>query len=204
MRRFFSQALSKLNLKPEVCYYKTMNVSADADPEAIKKSYFKMAKKYHPDVNPTPEAQEKYQTISQAYDVLMNPEARKQYDLTLGITDPSWSLDKHFDAQFQNHERFLNELAKEEAKEKLRYEDMIRTNQSLKPKSKEELDRLDSYFQYKYLKNPDNVTIDRDAPMAFSWKMFKKHKVNQTQYQDVRIDNEGIRGAQQRHIKTLF
>lgn len=62
-------------------YYKVLGVEKNATPEAIKKTYRKLALKFHPDKNPgNKEAGEKFKKISEAYAVLSNPEKRKQYD----------------------------------------------------------------------------------------------------------------------------
>jgi molecular chaperone DnaJ len=61
--------------------YKTLGVSKKATDEEIKKAYRKLARKYHPDRNPDDkEAEEKFKEISAAYDVLGDPEKRKEYD----------------------------------------------------------------------------------------------------------------------------
>jgi molecular chaperone DnaJ len=61
--------------------YKTLGVSKKASEEEIKKAYRKLARKYHPDRNPgDAEAEEKFKEISAAYDVLGDPEKRKEYD----------------------------------------------------------------------------------------------------------------------------
>src|SRR5436190_1603357 len=63
-------------------YYKTLGVEKNADAEAIKKAYRKLARKYHPDVNPNDkEAHKKFQQINEANEVLSDPEKRKKYDL---------------------------------------------------------------------------------------------------------------------------
>lgn len=65
-------------------YYKTLGVSKDASQDEIKKAYRKLAVKYHPDKNPDDQAAEdKFKDIAEAYEVLKDPEKRKQYD-TLG------------------------------------------------------------------------------------------------------------------------
>jgi len=61
--------------------YKTLGVSKKATDEEIKKAYRKLARTYHPDRNPDDkEAEERFKEISAAYDVLGDPEKRKEYD----------------------------------------------------------------------------------------------------------------------------
>lgn len=65
-------------------YYKVLGVKKDASQEEIRKAYRKLAVKYHPDKNPDDKAaEEKFKEISEANEVLSDPEKRKQYD-TLG------------------------------------------------------------------------------------------------------------------------
>ncbi|MDR0683030.1 MAG: J domain-containing protein [Dysgonamonadaceae bacterium] len=62
-------------------YYKTLGLTKDASAEDIKKAYRKLARKYHPDLNPKNEsAQRKFQKINEANEVLSDPEKRKKYD----------------------------------------------------------------------------------------------------------------------------
>ena len=62
-------------------YYKTLGVDKKATAEEIKKAYRKLARQYHPDRNPgDKEAEARFKEISQAHDVLGDPEKRKQYD----------------------------------------------------------------------------------------------------------------------------
>ena len=61
-------------------YYKTLGVDKKASPEEIKKAYRKLARQYHPDTNKDAGAEARFKQISEAYDVLGDPEKRKRYD----------------------------------------------------------------------------------------------------------------------------
>jgi DnaJ-class molecular chaperone len=62
-------------------YYEVLGVPRSATAEDIKKAYRKLARKYHPDVNPGDDtAEEKFKDIGEAYEVLSDPEKRKRYD----------------------------------------------------------------------------------------------------------------------------
>ncbi|MCB0114068.1 MAG: J domain-containing protein, partial [Caldilineaceae bacterium] len=73
-------------------YYKVLGVSKSADESEIKKAYRKLARQYHPDVNPgDKQAEQRFKEISEAYAVLSDADKRKKYD--------------RFGAQWQQYER---------------------------------------------------------------------------------------------------
>lgn len=61
-------------------FYSTLNVSKNSSQDEIKKAYFKLAKQFHPDVNKSPEAKEKFATINEAYETLGDESKRRIYD----------------------------------------------------------------------------------------------------------------------------
>ncbi len=69
-------------------YYEVLGVSKTASADEIKRAYRQLAKKYHPDINKEPGAEEKFKEINEAYDVLGDETKRQNYD-TYGFNDPS-------------------------------------------------------------------------------------------------------------------
>ncbi|NES76853.1 MULTISPECIES: molecular chaperone DnaJ [Okeania] len=61
-------------------YYEILGVSRTADKEELKRAYRRLARKYHPDVNKEPGAEERFKEINRAYEVLSDPEIKARYD----------------------------------------------------------------------------------------------------------------------------
>jgi curved DNA-binding protein len=61
-------------------FYESLGVARTASQDEIQRAYRKLARTYHPDVNKAPEAEERFKEISEAYDVLSDPETRERYD----------------------------------------------------------------------------------------------------------------------------
>src|ERR1044071_1958433 len=67
-------------------YYRILGVDRSADDKTIKSAYRKLARKYHPDVAKGKDAGDRFREVTEAYEVLSDPEKRRRYD-TLG---PDW------------------------------------------------------------------------------------------------------------------
>ena len=86
-------------------YYKVLGIDKNAAPEAIKKAYRKLARKYHPDKNAgDPEAEKKFKQINEANEVLSDPEKRKKYDKY----GKDWEHAEAFEAQQRSRQGRAN------------------------------------------------------------------------------------------------
>ena len=61
-------------------HYDVLGVPRDASDADIKKAYRRLARELHPDVNPSPDAAERFKDVTHAYDVLSDPEQRRRFD----------------------------------------------------------------------------------------------------------------------------
>jgi curved DNA-binding protein len=61
-------------------FYESLGVPRTASPDEIQRAYRTLARTYHPDVNSDPQAEERFKEISEAYDVLSDPDKRRRYD----------------------------------------------------------------------------------------------------------------------------
>ena len=86
-------------------YYKILGVDKSASQDDVKKAYKKLARKYHPDLNPNdPDAHRKFQEINEANEVLSDPEKRKKYDQY----GENWKHADEFEAQQQQYRQYQN------------------------------------------------------------------------------------------------
>ncbi len=88
-------------------YYKILGVQENADEETIKKAYRTQAKKYHPDKNKEPGAEETFKKVSEAYDILGNQTKRNKYDLSRNFSGFAYN-DFSQRANHSYHDPFAN------------------------------------------------------------------------------------------------
>jgi len=87
-------------------YYKVLGIVKTATPKDIKFAYRKLARKYHPDLNPNDkDAKKNFQEINEANDVLSDPEKRKKYDQY----GENWQHAEEFEKAKQSQEQFSNQ-----------------------------------------------------------------------------------------------
>ncbi|CAN3373341.1 hypothetical protein DIURU_001284 [Diutina rugosa] len=75
-RHFHASASRLLDFDP----YKTLGIDKSADQKEVKKAYYQLVKKYHPDVNKEPDAEKKFHKIQESYELLSDKDKRAQYD----------------------------------------------------------------------------------------------------------------------------
>ena len=97
-------------------YFKVLGVERGADADTIKRAFRKLAREYHPDVNPGNAAAEaKFKEVSEAYEVLSDPEKRRRYEQfgqywnQAGGTGPGARVDVDF-GRYGNFDDFINDL----------------------------------------------------------------------------------------------
>ncbi|KAK9752860.1 DnaJ domain [Popillia japonica] len=99
-RRIFTGTI--LNQRRD--YYEILGVNKNASSAQIKRAYYQLAKKYHPDVNKNdPTAAKKFQSISEAYEVLCDANKRKQYDTWESTSE---QMGGRTDTRSRSHEGF--------------------------------------------------------------------------------------------------
>ena len=89
-------------------YYNILNINKDASYDDIKKAYYKLALKYHPDKNKDDNAEEKFKEISEAYEILSDENKKLSYDNNNLNINTFSNANDIFNKVFQNHNFNIN------------------------------------------------------------------------------------------------
>lgn len=107
-------------------YYALLGVSQSANFQEIKKSYRKLAKKYHPDRNKSPLAEETIKKINEAFEILSDRRKRKQYDLEASnIYDANDSFEEKEENLSEQIPRNSHSFKKPESKSNLGHDNLL-------------------------------------------------------------------------------
>lgn len=96
-------------------YYSILGLDRNASEQDIKNAFRNLSKKYHPDVNKSPDAETKFKEVNEAYQVLSDPEKKQQYDM-FGTADGNGNFDPFED--FDPFGMFRNAGRQQEVKER--------------------------------------------------------------------------------------
>lgn len=131
-------------------YYEILDINTDAQIFEIKSAYRTLARKYHPDVNKSPEAIDIFKEITLAYETLSNDEKRKQYDILNGIFKPSAKQEQ---PQKKNEQtEFSQKTPKSE--QKTQPEKDLKAKPNQKPQNKKlSFTKVIKYWAAKFEKN---------------------------------------------------
>ncbi len=96
-----------VSINNERSLYELLGISSDASPSEIKAAYRRLAKQYHPDINPSSEARSRMTEINEAYSILSNPAKRAAYDAGLGIGEERY---EEYDESLAYAESFIQQV----------------------------------------------------------------------------------------------
>lgn len=136
-------------------YYEILEVSTDADTSEIKSAYRKLARKYHPDVNKSPEAIEMFKEITAVYETLCNNEERKKYDIINGIFTEHPKTEQEEKEPQKEEQNKTEEVKQETTKQATQKQEPPKSGQKVteKPQKTNSFAKALKYWGAKFKKN---------------------------------------------------
>lgn len=134
-------------------YYAVLGVAKTSSQDEIKKAFHTLAKQYHPDLNKTPGAAERFKEINEAYQILGDPEKRQEYEYNLEhppkqekrtwynpSPNPYWTREdeEYYQSIYKNKKK--DTKAKQETKEKEKEKEKAKAKEKEKEKEKKKPD----------------------------------------------------------------
>ena len=128
---------TSVSLRRKIDYYSVLGVNRNETEQNIKTAYFRLAKRYHPDYNDTPGSAPMFEMLSEAYEVLSNPEKRSKYDEFGETVETVGGISrgpgrKRGDESFSSEDLFKRILKDESAGSSLLFLHTCRQNDCLK------------------------------------------------------------------------
>lgn len=134
-------------------YYEILEIDKNASPEIIKKAYNTLAKKYHPDLQPENQKnkyQEKLKLINESYEILSNPEKRKDYDNKLKSIEDEINL---------KNKEIIDNLLNENIILKNKLNELNNSNKFSTTNNSENINKK-NHYNYKNTQNLNNTNYD--------------------------------------------
>ena len=198
---------------PKECYYKILNLSISSSPDEIKKEYFNLVKKYHPDSSNN-EQVEKFKQISEAYEILSNQVKRDAYNsLILGSSNSNFNYSvnfknnenyKHFSEMSPNQQK-INKF-KEQMKAGVPLDEITKAYTERKSLDKEDLTPGQKVWKdLKYDYNLDYRTDDKFSLNKSFKNEYNMHNdeetINQFQYFETKESDEYYSKSRKERVK---
>lgn len=177
-------------------YYSILQVHTDAEQEIIEAAYKRLARKYHPDINSTPDTTARMQKINEAYEVLADPEKRRFYDRDnlqkvlgdIGLRNQSGLLESRFLEEQMLREEKEDELAS--AMHELRMEQFRRKR--AERTSARLADQLKEESQNKKQHHPPASPFDAASSQAAQLQLHRKIRLLEKDLVRERLQNKRI------------
>lgn len=185
-------------------YYDILGVTPDSDWVEVKTSYRCLARKFHPDVNKSPDSAQKFKDVLEAYETLSDEIKRKQYDMLNGFykkPKPNFSQ-KHDDKKSEpvNEKKEQNEQSKEECSKHINKENEFYKNSKNDSSQKTSFNKnkaANEYYSTNFFRKHINSILDEISKSHREKPSNSEPKNGDDVYTDITISfSESIRGTE--------